>query len=1238
MLTSRFSMWMSWGDDLTFFCNDAYRRDTLGVKYPWALGRSAREVWAEIWDDIGPRIDSVLRDGVATWDEALMLFLERSGYREETYHTFSYSPLVDDAGGRAGMLCVVVEETERVVGERRLATLRDLSASLATASTRGDIQTALSDVFDEHDLDLPFVALYHAQPGGPGALVGRGVDAYLDGALVSAVNDAIEHAEGGPWRLPPDAIRMLPKGAWDEPATDIVVVPVTVRQGAGAAETDEATSWLVAALNPFRPADETASFARLVARQVSASLGTVRAFEAERRRAVELEELDRAKTQFFSNVSHEFRTPLTLMLGPLDKLRRDSAQRGDTGAAQELEVIYRNGVRLGKLVNSLLEFSRIQAGRADARFEPIDIAALTEELVGSFRTVVELAGLELVVSCDKVALPVYVDPNMWERIVLNLMSNAVKYTFAGTVTVVLTANDTTVELSVSDTGIGIAAEDLPRVFDRFHRVENARARSAEGSGIGLALVAELVALHSGTITATSTPGVGSTFTVQLPVGRAHLPAERVVDSPTTATLTATDAFVAESLGWIEGGLAMQDARTGNAAADAQGNGDAAEVLIVDDNADMRAYLQRVLGEWFRTRTARDGAEALAAVHESRPDLVVSDVMMPNVDGYELARRLRADDDLSDLPIMLLTAQAGSTAELRSINVGADDYLVKPFSADDLLDRVRARLAGTRERRRRHRLARMVEALQRASEPDEVLSQAHAVAAEWFGVAHTTLAVLDRDGAYVQATHEPPFSAGISGRYRRLGVDAPIPSCAAIRERRAVTVADRDDVRRQFPEAADDYVRAGTHAALAVPLLTPSGTAHGSLTAAWSADRQSTDDDIHWFTQIASVVSDTLDRIRVAQRDQETLRAFQEQLLVINQRSPIAVVTARYNASADHLLVGGDWYDVSTRSDGALRLSIGDVVGKGLSAARVMAQLRSAVGTAAGWIEDPDEVLRVVDAYADQLPGALCATLSYMLLCPDGTLTWCSAGHPAPIVATEDAVIRLDQGRRPPLAARPDVHVTPGSATLEPGALLLLYTDGLIERRGEELTTGERRLMSTVRSVNHLPLDLLCDALLDALRPDDGYRDDVAILALHTCGATRHRFVRAHQATAAAARAAREELRLWLDQAPLEDTARVDVLLAVGESIANACEHGSAFDPRAIVGVEVGIHDGVLRAAISDHGHWTTDSSASAREGRGRGFAIMDHTMSRVDVRHTPLGTTVILERRVSDESVLGVTS
>ena len=498
LLSSRFSMWMAWGTELTFFCNAAYRRDTLGRKYPRALGLPASEVWAEIWDDIGPRIGTVLATGQATWDEALLLFLERSGYPEETYHTFSYSPLRDDVGAVVGMLCVVSEDTRRVIGERRMATLRDLGSDPSVIRTEQETLGFAGRQLDRNRQDLPFTITYlfdgnatarlagstgiaAGHPAAPAGLVWDDPDAVWPVATVLRGELALVKLKGFPFNG-------LPTGAWREPPAQALVAPLG--QGGGAPY-----GFLVVGLNPYRPLDEEYSgFIGLVAARLASGIASARSYQDQQRRAEELAELDRAKTTFFSNISHEFRTPLTLIMGPVQELQRRLAD-ADSQVLEELEVIRRNGLRLGRLVNTLLDFSRIEAGRMQASYEPTDIAQLTAELASVFRSAIDRAGLAFEVDCPPLPELVYLDKAMWEKVVLNLLSNALKFTFDGTLRIAVRAEDGQAVVRVADTGIGVPEQEMPRLFERFHRIENTSSRSNEGSGIGLALVQELVQLH-----------------------------------------------------------------------------------------------------------------------------------------------------------------------------------------------------------------------------------------------------------------------------------------------------------------------------------------------------------------------------------------------------------------------------------------------------------------------------------------------------------------------------------------------------------------------------------------------------------------------------------------------------------------------------------------------------------------------------------------------------------------------
>ena len=704
LLDSRYAMWMAWGPDLTFFCNDAYL-PTVGLKQEWVLGARSDAVWKEIWPDIGPRIERVLASGEATWDEGLLLFLERSGFSEETYHTFSYSPVYDDQSRIAGMLCVVTEVTERVIGERRLRVLRDLAAQSGGIETvAGSCRRAIQ-VLAQYPSDLPIAALYLLDETSPGArrvAVSRELPESWFPALLDIGPGRnpwqLIEPRAEQWRLhmtdlPQRGLR-ISAGLWADHVQQALVLPMM------SAGQERLVGFLIAGVSPRRAFDDAyASFLDLIASQVASAIANARAYETERERSQALAEIDRAKTTFFSNVSHEFRTPLTLMLGPLEDMVSDA--QIPRLVRSRLDVVQRNSLRLLKLVNSLLEFSRIEAGRVQATYEPTDLSQLTRDLVSTFRSAMEIAGLVLTQDLAALDEPVYVDRDMWERVVLNLLSNAFKYTLRGEISVGLSQIDGHAVLAVRDTGIGIPSEAIPRLFDRFYRVEGAQGRTHEGTGIGLALVHELIKLHSGSVTVQSEIGRGTTFTIRLPLGVSHLPEDRVVaERPLHTPVSTARAYVQEALRWLPDSKLSPppELELAAPAVGSQRDVPPARVLVADDNADMRSYVRELLEPRYAVEVVADGAAAMEAALRSPPDLIVSDVMMPRVDGFELVRRLRAEPLLQDVPTILLSARAGEESIIEGLQAMADDYLVKPFSARELLARVGAQLQLAKLRR------------------------------------------------------------------------------------------------------------------------------------------------------------------------------------------------------------------------------------------------------------------------------------------------------------------------------------------------------------------------------------------------------------------------------------------------------------------------------------------------------------------------------------------------------------
>ena len=1294
LLTSRFPMWMAWGEDLTFFCNAAYRRDTLGHKYPWALGRPASEVWAEIWDEIGPRIRKVLDSGIATWDEALQLFLERSGYPEETYHTFSYSPLRDDADAVVGMLCVVSEETERVVAERRMATLRDLGSDPAVVRTEQEVLAFTARQLERNRQSFPFTLTYLFADGAARLAATSGIaPGHPAAPTVLSVHDpaalwpAAAAAKGESTVVALEGVcpEPLPTGEWSEPPTQAVVQPLP-RQGG------EPYGFLVAAVNRYRPLDDGyRGFIELTAGHIAAGIASARIYQAQRRRAEELAELDRAKTAFFSNVSHEFRTPLTLIMGPVEELRTRLAT-ADPRTREELEVVRRNGLRLGKLVNTLLDFSRIEAGRMRARFAPVDLAALTAEFASVFRSAMEKAGLAYEVDCPPLSEPVYVDRELWEKIVLNLIGNALKFTIDGTVRVAVRADGDRALVTVADTGVGVPDRELPLLFERFHRIENARARSTEGSGIGLALVKELVGVHGGTITASSVEGDGTTFTVGLPFGRSHVRDDELVPDAEPGAAPeecAAEAFVQEALRWLP------DPESAGPVAPAAHGRAPARVLVVDDNADMREYLLRLLrGAGHRVTATGDGASALEAVREQAPDLVVSDVMMPGMSGLDLVAELRRDPRMAGVPVLMLSARAGEEAAIEGLEAGADDYLVKPFTAAELLARVRANVELSRLRGHHTRWRNaLIESLQDAffvADEDGAVVEINGAFAEllgfgpeglpyqprhpWWpdpfddpeagGAAGEVLTrfpsesagthaipVVHRDGrrlwviAAVKEVVDPEIgrrmSVGtvrdVTAEHYAVQRDAAVAAVSLRLSRstdldealrgvleevralwqaeRALAVvfpADRDEptVIATQPGARWDTLDAPRRAALAElrdgpPLLARQARAvdcaagvalehpQGTVVLWLDLDRRRPfpEQDRLLLSVLAGHLALGLRRAHQIDQQRETSLALQRSILGPSILPPGFAV--RYEPAAQPLEVGGDWYDTVELLDGRIGIVVGDCVGRGIEAAAVMGQLRSACRALLLQDPRPDQVLVTLDRFAAAIPAALCTTVFCGVLDPaTGRLAYSSAGHPPGILARADGgTTLLERARSFPLAIRPGSPRPCASEPVPARATLLLYTDGLVERRRRLLTDGIAQAALAMRDERDASVDELASRVMERMAPAEGYEDDVAVLLYRHPGP----FEAVFPAEVGRHAAAAVDLRGWLARCDLPDLTMRRVLKAVGEACANSIAHR---DPRRSAGTVR-----VYAEAFAEHLIVTVDDAASGTLAEGNSVTL-----------------------------------
>lgn len=683
-LNSNFPIAIYWGKDLTLLYNDAWS-PIPGNKHPWALGKPAREVWPDIWDEIEPQFQKAF-NGEPGGSKNALLPMQRHGYTEECYFDFTFTPVYGESSNVEGVFNAVIETTYYVFHERRTAFLKNLALTIAAAKTKMDLFSQAVAFLTKASPDVSFAMIYQLKDNEPVLIASTLSDEETD-----------NQKKDWPFEIVLTAVKPLhiedisaffehvPKNYWTEEIKEGYIIPLTGSAG-------NLIGILVCGLNARRRFDgEYAIYLDSIGNTIGTAYNIIAALEEERKKAEALAEIDKAKTVFFSNISHEFRTPLTLILGSLEELLKKPVIELGKENHSSVETTHRNAIRLLRLVNNLLDFSRIEAGKAKAQYQLTDLTAFTEQIAGSFRSIIENAGLKFTVVCNPNMQSVYVDRTMWEKIVLNLLSNAFKYTLEGSITVTLTTAKNQVLLKVKDTGVGIPEKDIPKMFERFHRVENITGRTYEGTGIGLSLISELVKLHQGTITVQSKSGEGSEFTVTLPSGKEHLPKDQIVDADVNDDITISDMFIAEAA-----------TITANASSDKNDSGFTAKgnkpvVLVVDDNADMRQYFNTLLQKDYSVITAGNGMDALQKLKEELPALIVSDVMMPVMNGIELLTSIKENVHTAAIPVILVSARAGESEKIEGFDLGADDYLVKPFSSNELLARVRSQINISKKR-------------------------------------------------------------------------------------------------------------------------------------------------------------------------------------------------------------------------------------------------------------------------------------------------------------------------------------------------------------------------------------------------------------------------------------------------------------------------------------------------------------------------------------------------------------
>ncbi|RIB09615.1 hypothetical protein C2G38_2108167 [Gigaspora rosea] len=723
------------------------------VKHPFAMGKPIIETYPEYYELFKTSYEQMksTRKGFFQYDGCVPL-LHNDGYIGDSYFNFAMSPIFKTDGSFCAMLCVSFETTDRVLYIRRKKSLIDMEIRLnecfkdveSLENTCNIMVTALRG----NDKDFPFALIYLVDnnkfSSGFRPHTARLVATTFNKEMCieDISNKLLETPEtidlcknsdenydeyvNIRWPTSTATHQFLKCNSWPihlvvkedksikvclKDGNHAILFPIKTLCGSDRS----LSAILICGINPRLPLeDEYMKLFELVVNRFSLALTRSISRREEKKHLELLADLNRQKIKFFQNIGHELLNPLTLTLSPLEEAISSCTR--ESIIHSHLQTVQRNTRRLLKLVSTLLQYSNIEGGRYEPQFRETDIAKFTQELAANFNTIAKKLDLDYIIDIPnpeefKKALGsnVYIDHEMFEAIFYNLCSNAFKNTWSGQIRVRLyIEHSNEIILEVSDTGVGISEINLSNLFQRFYRVNSQQSRSHEGTGIGLALVKELITIHGGDITVTSKVGQGTTFKCRFLSGYKHLPKNHVYHDKKEnesyqeqQLYTKKQLYLEENLQWLQYNspiinkedqldtkLNSKSINDNNIAMPSETTKH--KILLVEDNADMRSYLNELLKKEFDVCCAYDGRDAMNILSKlsKLPDLILSDVMMPNINGYELVKMIRSNIKTRSIPFILLTAKA---YEVSGLDYGADDYIIKPFKTRELMARIRTNI-------------------------------------------------------------------------------------------------------------------------------------------------------------------------------------------------------------------------------------------------------------------------------------------------------------------------------------------------------------------------------------------------------------------------------------------------------------------------------------------------------------------------------------------------------------------